>query len=83
MFQALNGNSGIQSSSIISPHSFGDNKVPLYYVVWENDNQDANGDFPIFFDKMISCATLKRYYYESGCHTAHQALMSFTTGHTL
>ena len=37
----------------------GVNRVPLYYVVRGKDNPDANGEFPNFIDKTISCAPLK------------------------
>ena len=40
----------------------GFNVVPLYYVVREKDNPDANGDFPDLIDKMIKCEPLKDDY---------------------
>ena len=49
-------------------------------MVRENDNPNANGEFPNFIDNRISCAPLKGDYYESDHRTVHQSLVSFTTG---
>ena len=56
--QKINGKSGIQISSIICSHSLELMEFSLSHVVQENDKPDANGDFPNFMDKMITCAPL-------------------------
>ena len=60
----------------------GVNGVSLFYVVQGKQNPDANGALPNFIYNIISCAPLKRDYYEASCHRFNQVLMSFTTGKT-
>ena len=59
----------------------GVNGITLSYVVREKDNPEKNGELTKFIDKTIECAPLKGNYYEAGCHTVHQALVSFIMGH--
>ena len=53
------------------------NGVPLLYVIQHNDNQDVDG-FPHFVYNTIYCVLLKGYYYDSGRHAVHRALVLFT-----
>ena len=60
----------------------GVDKVPLSYVIRENDAPPTAGTvtYTSFMDETIACAPLTGTFYEADSNTVHQAILSFTTG---
>ena len=60
----------------------GVDKVPLSYVIRENDLPPPAGtvSYTSFVDETIACTPLTGTFFEADSNTVHQAILSFTTG---
>ena len=59
----------------------GVNRVPLSYVIRENDNPPIDGrQYASFVNETVYCDPLAGSYFEANKQTVHQLLLSFATG---
>ena len=59
------------------------NKVPLSYVICENDNPPTDcRQYASFVNETVYCAPLSGSYYDANKQNVHQLLLSFTMGQT-
>jgi len=58
----------------------GMNRIPLSYVIRENDAPNRTGPYANFTEEYIECAPLSGVGYEADRSAVHQSLISFTSG---
>ena len=58
----------------------GASRIPLLYVVCENDNSDRSTTYGDFISKTIACAPLNGEYYNADKLTVFNFIILFTTG---